>query len=180
MKKTLPIVAVTAAALTIGASIALANHSNIDLINALGDKQSYTIEITSANATGSVVYDSDNWCYRFQLTGTTKRDGRPFNSDPDYSYFADYGGSGYTYGGDHILILNNTTATYGNSFIYLRFPFSGPAELQSAKCFYRMGTTTGDLSEESLTADEGGYYLSMSIPGNTYLVLEKISFKYNC
>ena len=182
MKKTLPIIAVVAASLTIGASIAFANKQHFDVINALGDKTSYTIELTASNATGTAVYDSENWCHRFQITGTTKRDGEEFNSDAVYSYFYDYTNledAVFTYGGSHILVLHNNTVTYGNCGIYLLFPFSGPAELTSVKAFYYVGDSE-ELTEEALTPSSGGYLFTYSLPGNSYVTLEKISFKYNC
>ena len=182
MKKTLSIIAVAAASLTIGASIALANHQRFAPISALGDKISYTIELTADNATGIATYDGGNWCHRFQITGTTKRDGLPFNSDASYSYFYDYTNfetASFTYGGSHILVLHNNTPTYGNCGIYLLFPFSGPAELTTAKAFYYVNDSE-ELSESVLTADSDGYLFTYVLPGNSYVTLEKISFKYDC
>ncbi len=177
MKKTIIIPLVSLGIIAACTSAVLFARNGFNRINA--DDGTYTIELTAANATGSVVYDEDNWLYRFQISGTTKRDGKPFVSDPNYSYFADYADSGYTYGGDHILVLNNKTATYGNSYIYIFFNFSGPAELITAKAFYYVNDSA-ELSEEALSSGEGGYYFSYTLPGNSKITLEKIAFKYYC
>ena len=182
MKKVLPIIAVAAAALTIGSSVALARNSRFSLTNAVDPRTSYTLEITSANATGSVEFDNEFYAYRFQLSSQTVRDGKPFNSDANYSYFVDYTlgtDTVYEYGGDHILVVQNSQSYYGNALVYIRFPFSGPAELTTANVFYRINDATED-TEEALTDDGTGFYFEYSIPGNCSITINKFSFKYLC
>ena len=183
MKKTIIIPLVSLGIIAACTSAVLFASNGFNRINATDGKQQYKIELTSENATGSVTFDDDNWWYCFQLTGTTPRDKKPFNSHANYSYFADYTDTNYTYGGDHILELTNAYDQYGNSFIYLFFPITGPAEVTKAKAFYYLNAAT-EYSEADLSytiiGEEYGYLFTYSIPGHSTIKLDKIVFEYNC
>ena len=182
MKKTLPIIAIVSSALVISASaLAFSLQSNLGA-RANGTLEPYEIIVDSSWVKVAPSYDSGYGYYRFQLKGLTPRDELPFESDPNYTYFSDYNGEGYSCGADGF-ILSLKNRTFVGNFMYIKFPFSGPSENVSARAIIHKGGNT-DPTTVYLTYDESGgvpgYLLSYTVTYGQEDKLEKIIFEYNC